>query len=45
MGRVVDAGRLLTTCAAEVYAVDGDTERLCATWLGTARTMTPRTTG
>ncbi|GAA1726842.1 PaaI family thioesterase [Aeromicrobium alkaliterrae] len=42
VGRVVDAGRLLTTCAAEVYAVDGDAERLCATWLGTARRMTPR---
>lgn len=42
VGRVVDAGRLLTTCAADVYAVDGDEERLCATWLGTARTMAPR---
>jgi uncharacterized protein (TIGR00369 family) len=42
VGRVVDAGRLLTTCAAEVYAVDGTEERLCATWLGTARTMAPR---
>lgn len=42
VGRVIDAGRLLTTCAADVYAVDGEQERLCATWLGTARTMSPR---
>lgn len=42
VGRVIDAGRLLTTCAADVYAVDGEDERLCATWLGTARTMSPR---
>lgn len=42
VGRVVSAGRLLTTCAADVFAVDGDEERLCATWLGMARTMAPR---
>ena len=44
-GRVVDASRLLTICAAEVYAVDGDgKEQLCATLLGTARNIdtTPR---
>lgn len=38
-GRVVDAGRLLTVCAAEVYAVDDGQERLCATLLGTARNI------
>lgn len=39
-GRVVDAGKLLTVCAADVYAVDDDgTERLCATLLGTARNI------
>ena len=39
-GRVVDASRLLTICAAEVYAVDADgQERLCATLLGTARNI------
>ncbi len=39
-GRVVDAGRLLTVCAAEVYAVDTeDRETLCATLLGTARNV------
>jgi len=40
-GRVVDAGRLLTVCAAEVYAVDGARETLCATLLGTARNVDP----
>jgi uncharacterized protein (TIGR00369 family) len=40
-GRVVDAGRLLTVCAAEVYAVDGERETLCATLLGTARNVDP----
>ena len=39
-GRVVDASRLLTICAAEVYAVDNDgKEELCATLLGTARNI------
>jgi len=39
-GRVVDAGRLLWVCAAEVFAVaDDDSETLCATWLGTARNI------
>jgi acyl-coenzyme A thioesterase PaaI-like protein len=42
-GRVLDAGRLLTVCAADVYAVDDDGgERLCATLLGTARNIEPR---
>jgi uncharacterized protein (TIGR00369 family) len=41
-GRVVDAGQLLTVCAAEVYAVDAaDRETLCATLLGTARNIRP----
>lgn len=43
-GRVVDAGRLLTVCAAEVYAVEGERETLCATLLGTARNIEPRPT-
>lgn len=38
-GRVVDASRLLTICAAEVYAVNGEQEALCATLLGTARNI------
>ena len=39
-GRVVDAGRTLTVCAADVYAVaeSGD-ETLCATLLATARNV------
>lgn len=44
-GRVIDAGKLLTVCAADVYAVAQDgTETLCATLLGTARNidMNPR---
>ncbi|MDH4417786.1 MAG: PaaI family thioesterase [Acidovorax sp.] len=42
-GRVVDAGRLLSICAADVLAVDASgTETLCATWLGTARNLEPR---
>jgi acyl-coenzyme A thioesterase PaaI-like protein len=45
-GRVIDAAKLLTVCAADVYAVaaNGD-ETLCATLLGTARNidMNPRT--
>lgn len=41
-GRVVDTGRLLTVCAAEVYAVDAEErETLCATLLGTARNIQP----
>jgi len=39
-GRVIDAGRLLSVCAADVFAVaEDDTETLCATWLGTARNL------
>jgi uncharacterized protein (TIGR00369 family) len=39
-GRVIDAGKLLTVCAAEVFAVDAeDHETLCATLLGTARNV------
>lgn len=39
-GRVVDAGKVLTVCAADVYAVDAhDQETLCATLLGTARNL------
>jgi uncharacterized protein (TIGR00369 family) len=39
-GRVVDAGRLLSVCSADVFAVaDDDSETLCATWLGTARNI------
>ena len=38
-GRVVDAGRVLTVCAAEVYAVEGNRQTLCATLLGTARNI------
>ncbi len=39
-GRVVDAGKLLTVCAADVYAVsDAGQETLCATLLGTARNI------
>jgi acyl-coenzyme A thioesterase PaaI-like protein len=39
-GRVVDAGKLLTVCAAEVFAVsDSGEETLCATLLGTARNI------
>jgi acyl-coenzyme A thioesterase PaaI-like protein len=38
-GRVVHAASLLTVCAADVYAVDGEQETLCATLLGTARNL------
>jgi len=39
-GRVIDAGKLLTVCAAEVYAVsENGEESLCATLLGTARNI------
>ena len=45
-GRVVSASRLLTVCAADVFAVDRDkdsgTETLCATLLGTARNIDMR---
>jgi acyl-coenzyme A thioesterase PaaI-like protein len=43
-GRVIDAGRLLTVCAAEVFAVDdAGEETLCATLLGTARNIDTKT--
>lgn len=39
-GRVVSAGKLLTVCAANVYAVSPTGEEtLCATLLGTARNI------
>lgn len=39
-GRVVSAGKLLTVCAADVYAVSAEgQETLCATLLGTARNI------
>jgi uncharacterized protein (TIGR00369 family) len=39
-GRVVDAGRLLSVCAADVFAVaDSGDETLCATLLATARNI------
>lgn len=44
-GRVVDASRLLSICAADIWAVDAaNNETLCATWLGTARNLEPRAT-
>jgi len=45
-GRVVNAGALLTVCAADVYAVAANgEERLCATMLGTARNIKPQAPG
>jgi len=39
-GQVIDAGRMLTVCAANVYAVTASGEEtLCATLLGTARNI------
>ena len=39
-GRVLSAGKLLTVCAADVYAVSsGGEETLCATLLGSARNI------
>ena len=39
-GRVLSAGKLLTVCAADVYAVNKDGEEtLCATLLGSARNL------
>lgn len=41
-GRVVDAGKLLTVCAADVFAVaDDGAQTLCATLLATARNIAP----
>ncbi|MDO5288325.1 MAG: PaaI family thioesterase [Pseudomonadota bacterium] len=36
-GRVVQPGKTLSVCAADVYVLDGAHETLCATLLGTAR--------
>ena len=41
-GRVVSASRLLTVCAADVFAVDSGNETLCATLLGTERNIDMR---
>ncbi len=38
-GREVKASRLLTVCAADVFAVSDGVETLCATLLGTARNI------
>lgn len=44
-GRVVKAARLLTVCAADVFAVGDDgQETLCATLLATARNIDTRAT-
>lgn len=40
-GRVVQAARLLTVAAAEVFACDAGGETLCATMLATARNIAP----
>ena len=45
-GRVVDARKLLTVCAADVFAVAEDgAETLCATLLATARNIGPSAAG
>lgn len=36
-GRVLQAGHLLSVCAAEVFAIDGERETHCASWIGSAR--------
>lgn len=39
-GRVLQAGKALSACAAEVYAVDAHgVQTLCASWLGSARNV------
>lgn len=43
-GRVVKAARLLTVCAADVFAVCDGEEALCATLLATARNIDTRAT-
>lgn len=43
IGRVVDQGRQLSVCAAEVYAIDGEERTHCATLLATARNHLPST--
>lgn len=42
-GRVVDAGRLLSVCAADVFALRDGKESLCATALATARNIEAKT--
>ncbi|MEC4718575.1 PaaI family thioesterase [Noviherbaspirillum sp. CPCC 100848] len=42
-GRVVDAGRLLSVCAADVFALRDGKESLCATALATARNIEEKT--
>jgi acyl-coenzyme A thioesterase PaaI-like protein len=42
-GRIVQAQRLLSICAADVYAVRDGEPVLCATALATARNISPRT--
>lgn len=41
-GRVVQAGKTLSVCAADVYALDDAHETLCATLLGSARNFALR---
>lgn len=40
-GRVVSPGKLITVCAAEVYALRDGQEHLCATALSSARNIKP----
>jgi uncharacterized protein (TIGR00369 family) len=41
-GRVLQAGKLLSVCAADVFAVAEDgAETLCASWIGSARNLPP----
>lgn len=40
-GRVIRAGRLLSVCSADVYAIDGEQSVLCATLLATAHNVEP----
>src|SRR5687767_12584038 len=41
-GRVLRAGKTLTVCAGEVFAVDGGTEKAVATMLGTIMAVAER---
>ncbi|HZW19917.1 hotdog fold thioesterase [Noviherbaspirillum sp.] len=41
-GRVVNAGKLITVSAAEVYSVRDGQQTLCATALATARNIEPK---
>ena len=42
-GWVIRPGRLLSVCAAEVFAIDGEDSVLCATFLATAHNIDPQT--